>query len=150
MRLLEALPFDALREFVGRRGAPADSAPGSLSAHEPVIHIWGPVMVIPFSGHDEALAAIELIGRDPEAARVSVVVVDLTGTIVDEAFGATSLERIIDCVEAWGADCLLAGVSPLAREVVAGLERQPLVIHKDLHAAIAGAFQIAEAQRRVA
>ena len=39
-----------------------------------VVHIWGPVMVIPYSGPDEALAALELIGRDSSAEQVSVVV----------------------------------------------------------------------------
>ena len=29
--------------------------------------VWGPVMIVPFVGPDEALQAIELIGHDPEA-----------------------------------------------------------------------------------
>ena len=65
-----------------------------------MIHIWGPVMVIPFCGPDEALQALDLIGRDPSARQVSVVVVDLSGAIVDEAFGAVALEQLIEGVDA--------------------------------------------------
>jgi anti-anti-sigma regulatory factor len=93
--------------------------------------------------------AIDLIGRDPGAADVSVIVIDLTGAVIDEAFGAAALEQIVESIENWGAEAIFAGVSPLSEGVVAGLERQPLVLHKDLHAAIAAAFQIAESQRQL-
>ncbi len=106
-------------------------------------------MVIPFSGAEEALIALDLVGRDPAAGAVSVVVIDLSGAIVDEAFGAVALEQIVDTVEAWGAETIFAEVSALSEGVVAGLERQPLLIHKQLPQAIAAAFQIAEAQRRL-
>jgi hypothetical protein len=146
--VLEALPFAALRNLVAERAEPPASASG-LDSKEPVIHIWGPVMLVPYSGPDEALMAIDLIGRDPGAANVSVVVIDLTGAVIDEAFGAAALEQIVESIEEWGAEAIFAGVSPLSEGVVAGLERQPLVLHKDLHAAIAAAFQIAESQRQI-
>ncbi len=149
-RLLEALPFAAFRELV-RHQEPERPAPSNADAFDPeaaVIHIWGPLMVLPFSGADEALRAVELIGREPGAREVSVVVIDLCGAVVDEAFGAAALEQILECIEAWGAEAVLAGVSPLSERVVAELSRQPLLIHKDLHQAIAAGFQIARAQRR--
>jgi hypothetical protein len=146
--LIELLPFAALRELVAEHAAPA-AQPSGLDSSEPVIHIWGPVMVVPYSSADEALTAIDLIGRDPGAAEVSVIVIDLTGAVIDEAFGAATLEQIVESSEKWGADAIFAGVSPLSEAVVAGLERQPLVVHKDLHAAIAAAFQIAESQRQL-
>jgi hypothetical protein len=93
--------------------------------------------------------AIDLIGRDHGAADVSVIVIDLTGAVIDEAFGAATLEQIVESIENWGAEAIFAGVSPLSEGVVAGLERQPLMLHKDLHTAIAGAFQIAESQRQL-
>ena len=146
--VLEALPFAAMRDLVAERMEPPAPAAG-LGSKEPVIHIWGPVMVIPYSSPDEALMAIDLIGRDPGAADVSVVVVDLTGAVIDEAFGAATLEQIVESTENWGAEAIFAGVSPLSEGVVAGLERQPLVQHKDLDAAIAAAFQIAQSQRQL-
>lgn len=150
--LLEVLPFAAFRQLVASQQPQADGRGASVSVdpQEAAVHIWGPVMVIPFSGADEAMLALELIGRDPGAAEVSVVVIDLTGVVLDEAFGAAALERILERVEAWGIEALFAGVSPLSEPVVRDLSRQPLLAEKDLHAAIAAAFQIAEAQRTLA
>jgi hypothetical protein len=143
-----ALPFAALRELVVERSEPPVQT-GGRESEEPVVHIWGPVMVVPYSGPDEVLMAIDLLGRDPGAAHVSVIVIDLTGAVVDEAFGAAALEQSVENIERWGAEAIFAGVSPLSEGVVAGLDRQPLLLHKDLHAAIAAAFQIAESQRQL-
>jgi anti-anti-sigma regulatory factor len=104
-------------------------------------------MVIPFSSPDESLRALELIGRDPGARDVRVVIVDLSGAIIDEGFGAVALEQILDAIERWGAEPLLAGISPLSIRVLEDLERTHLVIHKDLPEAIAAGFQIAELHR---
>jgi anti-anti-sigma regulatory factor len=151
--LPDALPFRELREIVGRHldSQPLPSAPSGSEAFErgsPVVHVWGPVMVIPFSGAEESLRAVELIGRDPGARQVRVVVVDLSGTLIDEGFGAAALEQVFDAIESWGAEPVLTGVSPLCQHAVAGLERSHLVIHKDLPEAIAAGFQIAQALRR--
>lgn len=145
-----ALPFDDLRARVARELEEEADAPASAAVDpsSPAVHVWGPVMVVPFGGADDALRAIDLIGRDPAARGVVVVVVDLTGTIVDEGFGALALENVLDAIEAWGAEPVLAGVSPASERVVAELERHHLVVRKDLAAAVASAFQIAEAQRR--
>ena len=150
---LEALPFAALRELVLERVPAGASDPAELERpgrqeDSAVVHIWGPVMVVPYEGPDEALAAIELMGRDPGAREVSVVVLDLSGAPLDEGFAAAALERMLETVEARGAELLLAGVSPLAETVLADLERRPIGVHKDLDHAVAAAFQIAEAQRR--
>jgi anti-anti-sigma regulatory factor len=150
LRLLDALPFDSFRTFVcATRDAQITQMPerDRIDSNQGVVHIWGPVMVIPFSNGDEALEAIDLIGRDPAARDVSVVVVDLSGAIIDESFGAMALEQVVDTIEAWGAEAIFAAVSPLSEKVVAELQRQPLVTHKDLSQAVAAAFQIAAAQR---
>ncbi|TFG95646.1 MAG: STAS domain-containing protein, partial [Myxococcales bacterium] len=107
-----------------------------------------PVMVVPYTGPDEALAAIELVGSDPGAREVSAIVLDLSGAPLDEAFAAAALERMLETIEARGGELLLAGVSPLAEAVLADLERRPIGIYKDLDHAVAAAFQIADAQRR--
>jgi hypothetical protein len=107
-------------------------------------------MVVPFGGADDSLRAVDLIGRDPAAREVSVVVLDLTGAVIDPGFGALALENVLDAIEAWGAEPVLAGVSPLSDPVVADLQRAHLVVRKDLPNAIASAFQIAQAQRRFA
>lgn len=147
--LLAQLPFAALRTAA----TPADvggepAATGAFDPDSPAVHVWGPVMVIPFSGIDETLKAIELIGRDAGAAQVSVVVLDLTGTLLDEGFGALALERAIEAVASWGAETILTGISPLSEPALTTLEQPHMVVRKDLQEAIATAFQIAEATRR--
>lgn len=149
---LDALPFGALRDVVIRHleSQPPPPRP-EHEAFEPgsaVVHVWGPVMVLPFSGPDESARALELIGSDPGARGVRVVIVDLAGAVLDEGFGAAALEQLLDAIEGWGAEPVLTGVSPLSQPVVEDLERTHLVIHKDLPEAIAAGFQIAQALRR--
>ncbi len=164
--VLDALPFDELREFVRLNREALQHATrtfqelddcfsrvpprGDSERVESIVHIWGPVMVIPFETGDEALKAVDLLGRDPAAVDVSVVVIDLSGAILDHAFGAVALEQTLDMIEAWGAEAILAATTPLSEPVVADLERQPLFVMKDLPSAITAAFQIADAQRRPA
>ena len=57
-------------------------------------------------------------------------------------FGSTPSPPVCSWTVGWKRLVTLEGV-------VSGLERQPLVLHKDLHAAIAAAFQIAESQRQL-
>jgi len=149
---LDALAFPVLRELAAAHLPEAEEPPGGerYEPGSPVIHVWGPVMVLPFAGSDECLRSLELLGRDPGARAVRVVIVDLSGTVIDEGFGAASLEQVLDAVEGWGAEPLLTGISPLSERAVSDLEKSHLVIRKDLPEAIASAFQIADAQRRPA
>ncbi len=147
--LLAKLPFSAFRELVRDQlgGFESETPREAFDSNAAVIHIWGPLMVIPFSNSDEAFRAVDLIARDPAARQVSVVVVDLGGAALDEAFGALALEQIIEAVEALGAEVLFAGATSAAEGVIAELSRKPLLVHKDLQSAIASGFQIAASQR---
>jgi anti-anti-sigma regulatory factor len=104
-------------------------------------------MIVPYAG-EETATAVDAVVRDPDAAAVSVVVIDLDGAVVDDGFGAAALERVIDTIRAWGAEPVIAGVAPLSEPVVASLSGEPIIVPKDLSAAIAVAFQVAESQRR--
>jgi anti-anti-sigma regulatory factor len=145
---LEALPFGALRSTASRDlEAPEPAEPGgAFDPASPAVHVWGPVMVVPYAG-DETAVAVEAVALEPSAAGVTVVVVDLQGAIVDDGFGAVALERVVDAIHAHGAEAVLTGVAPLSERVVDGLGRGPLLVRKDLRDAIAIAFQIAESQR---
>ncbi len=152
---LDGLPFQAFRDLALRSQAtsgppapPARLADPEGGGDAPVVHVWGPVMVIPFSGVDEALRGLDLIGRDPAARAVSVVILDLTGAVLDSGSGAAALELVVSAVEGWGAEPLLAGIGPLAEQAAGDLERRGIAAHKDLPTAIAAAFQIARAQER--
>ncbi len=153
LEVMEMLPARALRDIVEHHVAtqplPAPQGGEHFERGSAVVHVWGPVMVVPFSGPDEAHRALDLIGRDPGARDVRVVVLDLAGAIIDEGFGAAALEQILDAVESWGAEPIVTGVSPLSEAAVADIERSHLVLRKDLPEAIAAAFQIAEAMRRM-
>ena len=153
LEVLEALPVRPLRDIVEHHLAtqpmPVDPEE-TFERGSAVVHVWGPVMVVPFSGPEEAHRALDLIGRDAGAREVRVVVLDLAGAIIDDGFGAAALEQVLDAVEGWGAEPILTGVSPLSEAAVADVERSHLLIRKDLPEAIASAFQIAEAMRRTA
>ena len=149
-RALGRLDFADLRRRVEEPEPAAwDDDPDEMDPELPVVHVWGPVMVVPFAGPDDSISALDLIARDDAARDVSVVVVDLGGAILDTGFGALALERVLDAIERRGADAVLAGVCPLSEPVVAALEARHLLLHGELPAAIAAAFQIADAQQRV-
>jgi hypothetical protein len=127
----------------------AERLPASPAGEDPSVHVWGPVIVMPFTDADTALATVEMLARDPSLKTIRVLVLDLGGAILDEGFGAAGLEQLIEDVEAWGADIILTGISPLSEDAVAGLEATHLLIRKDLPEAIAYAFQIAETHRHL-
>ena len=152
--LLAEVPFEALRKAAisppverFRSPPPAATSEGQFDRSQPVVHIWGPVMVLPFTTLDEALGTIDLLGRDPGIAEIRSVVVDLRDGPVDEGFGAAALEQILETIESWNAQSLITGVSPASEAAMASLETSHLVIRKDLAEAIATAFQIADAQK---
>ena len=153
-----AIPFASFRALVQAREArrairdveAEEESTAGIDRDSACVHLWGPVMVVPFGGADEGLRALELLGTDPQAREVSVVIVDLGGAIVDEAFGALALEQIVQTAEAWGAETLFAEASSLAEAVIAELEHPPLLVFKDLEQAVVTAFQIARSQRRLA
>ncbi len=120
----------------------------TLSSETQTIQVWGPVMVLPYAGPDEALKAISMIHQEPGVTNVSVVVLDLCEAIVDEAFGAVALECIIEATDQMGVELILTGVSPLSERVLADFESCPL-IYKEMNSAIGAAFQIAKLQQQL-
>lgn len=151
--LLGDLPFPAFRTLAARSQEATPAArpapePACAAEDAPVVHVWGPVMVIPFSSAEEALRALDLIGRDRAACEVSVVILDLTDAVLDEGFGTAALDLVVSTTRGWGAEPVLAGLSPLMLQATADLEIQGVAIYKDLPFAIASAFQIVRAQGR--
>jgi len=155
--LLSSVPFEAFRKLaasppIDRDGRPATGAAGlegSFDRSQPVVHIWGPVMVLPFTTLDEALGTVDMLGRDPGIREIRAVVVDLREQPLDEGFGAAALEQILETIESWNAQSLVTGVCPASEAAVTSLEASHLVLRKDLSEAIATAFQISDAQRHL-
>lgn len=155
-RIVEQVRFDDFHRIAastpaGRSAQPAAQAQnadvGELDRTQPVVHIWGPVMVLPFTTLDEALGTVEMLGRDPGIHEIRAVVIDLREQPLDEGFGAAALEQILETVESWHAQSLITGIGPAAEAAMASLEASHLLLRKDLSEAIATAFQIADAQR---
>lgn len=155
--LLSRVPIDAFRKMatsppIERTSDPADAAAvieGNFDRSQPVVHIWGPVMVLPFTTLDEALGTVDMLGRDPGIREIRAVVVDLREHPLDEGFGAAALEQILETIESWNAQSLITGVSAESESAIASLESSHLVLRKDLPEAIATAFQISDAQRHL-
>jgi hypothetical protein len=154
--LLAHVPFEAFRKIalrppVERRERPAPGAgigvDGRFDRTQPVVHIWGPVMVLPFTTLEEALGTVDMLGRDPGIGEIRSVVVDLRELPLDEGFGAAALEQVLETIESWNAQSLLTGISAGSEVAIASLESSHLIVRKDLSEAIATAFQIADAQR---
>jgi len=160
--LLSQIPFDAFRKLAFGSSTESEPDPsiqtdpqgqppteGSFDRSQAVVHIWGPVMVLPFTTLEEALGTVEMLGRDPGIEEIRVVVVDLRERTLDEGFDASALEQILETIESWNAQSLITGVSPGSESAIASLEASHLVVRKDLPDAIATAFQISDAQRHV-
>jgi len=155
-QLMARVPFDELHRLATSAPAEGPVQPpiraqaaqvGELDRSQPVVHIWGPVMVLPFTTLDEALGTVEMLGRDPGIREIRAVVIDLREQPLDEGFGAAALEQILETVESWQAQSLITGIGPAAESAVASLEASHVLLRKDLSEAIATAFQIADAQR---
>ncbi len=155
--ILEQVPFEAFRKLasgptIERHADSAEAAALVQNGFDPtqaVVHIWGPVMVLPFTTIDEALGTIDMLGRDPGIEEIRAVVVDLRERPLDEGLGAAALEQILETIESWNAQSLITGVSPQSEAAIASLEASHLVLRKDLPEAIATAFQISDAQKHL-
>ena len=156
------LPIASLRAVAGDVQNPAMTSPVNASQttqvevlpdqmdpDDPSVHIWGPVMVMPFTSPEVCLQTIEMLSTDDATGGVRVVVLDLGGEILDESFGAAAVESLVERVHTWGAEVILTGISPFSEEVIAELQANLLLSRKELPEAIAYAFQIAEAQRHL-
>jgi V4R domain len=147
--LLKYLDYEAMREGAQKRLAAAgDEAEGDMMGAfdplSPAVHVWGPVMVLPYSGAGDSIAALETISADLGAGSIRVVVLDVTGARID-AVEATGLLRTIDELARRNLEAVLVGVpDETAASYLVGPGRlgSPLRA-KDISEAIRLAFQLA-------
>ena len=112
--LLKYLDFEAMREAAQKRlaadgeGVEGDMM-GAFDPLSPAVHVWGPVMILPYSGAGDSIAALETISADlgPEAIRV--VVLDVTGARVD-AVEALGIVRTLDDLARRSIESVLVGI----------------------------------------
>lgn len=130
-----------------RAANPATDVSATLDPSDEAVHVWGPVMVLPFTRPEDALATVHLLGRDRTTASVRAVVIDLRQHPLDPGYGAEILGQTLEAIETWGAEAILTGICDLSAPLVAEITTHPMLTRKDLPEAVASAFQIAEAQR---
>ena len=113
--LLKYLDFAAMRENALKRIAAAgDEAEGDmLGAFDPLspaVHVWGPVMVLPYSGAGDSIAALDTIAADLGPDTIRVVVLDVTGARVDSV-EALGIVRTLDVLAQRDIESVVVGVS---------------------------------------
>ena len=147
--LLKYLDYEAMREAALKRLAQAGDEiegdmMGAFDPLSPAVHVWGPVMVLPYSGAGDSVAALETISADLGAGAIRVVVLDVTGARID-AVEATGLLRTLDELARRNLETVLVGVSDETAGLYLADPRQlssPLRA-ADISEAIRLAFQLA-------
>ncbi len=116
---------------------------GAFDPMSPAVHVWGPVMVIPYSGFEDSDAAVDMILADVGTTQVEVVIVDLTGSRIDtlEALGVLQLANELS---ARRIETILVGMNDQTRSGFLSQPDMPLEC-RYVSEAIALAFQVASA-----
>lgn len=158
-QLLEHIDLASLRETAASRlcapppasGDPDDDEPegdmlGGFDPMSPAVHVWGPVMVLPYSGAADGEAAIEMVSADLGADRVEIIVVDLTGVRIG-VVEADGLARFLDHLERLQTEAVVVGLSAEAQRLFQedGRGLAMPMLARDISEGIAFAFQLVAA-----
>jgi len=92
---------------------------GSFDSLSPTVHVWGPLMVLPYSGAADCAAAIDTIVADVGAGHVRVVVVDVLGMRV-EPLEMAGLTRVLAYARDNDMEAVVVGIAPQASGVLGG------------------------------
>ena len=109
----------------------------------PAAHVWGPLLVLPYAGVEDAHATLDAIWRDPVSERIEVAVIDVTGAKLDEV-EVVGLVQLLATFEQCGIEAILAGLRPEAVSLLRGTSSElaePLMA-RDVSEAIALGFQM--------
>ena len=120
---------------------------GCFDPMSPAGHIWGPVMVLPYSGVLDSEDAIASVAEDLDIEQLRVVLIDMTGARVD-GLEAVGLVRLLDTISGIGIEAIVVGLDRNAGRAfhAADTLTQPLMV-RDLSEGIALAFQICDSTR---
>jgi hypothetical protein len=137
-RALASLPEE--REL--ESGAEGDLF-GSFDPQSPAVHVWGPVMILPYSGADDSAAAIETIMGDVGADQVRVVIVDVLGMHLD-SLELAGLSQVLTYVRAHEMESILVGM-PRRETQRMGRALDSTLCVDDMQQGIALGFQMVHA-----
>jgi hypothetical protein len=121
----------------------ADGLMGHFDPLSPAVHVWGPVMILPYSGAEDTETAVDAIQTDLGPGSVAVAVIDLTGVQL-QGVEATGLVRLLDALEERDIEPLVVGLKGAARAALKSGRQNlslPLIVD-ELEAAVALAFQL--------
>lgn len=139
----EQLVESARESLALEGGGPEGELLGGFDPLSPAAHVWGPVLVLPYSGTEDSLAAVEVIRADLGPDQIRVVVIDVTGVRI-EAIESAGLLRLVDGLESLQLESVVAGLRSAARLRRDEAQRHlslPLIA-PDLTSGIALAFQL--------
>ncbi len=149
--LLPFLDLDTIRERAEQRSQELDEETkegdmlGNFDPMSPAVHVWGPVMILPYSGPEDGVLALDSIREDVGLDQIRVVVVDATGAVINPV-EAVGLSRLLDALEAKGVESIMVGIGDRATRYLQARGEgygAPLVA-RDLSEAIALGFQISQ------
>ena len=153
-RLLECIDLPTLRAAAGSRVAaappemdgeePEGEMFGGFDSMSPAVHVWGPVMILPYSGGSDGEAAIEMVSADLGSDRIEVMVVDITGVKLGPV-EADGLTRFLDHLETLRIEVIVVGLRAAGRSLFQDQGRglaMPMLA-RDVSQGIAFAFQLA-------
>ena len=147
--LLAYLNFDSMRDAAQKRITESgEESEGDMMCGfdplSPAVHVWGPVMVLPYSGAGDSLAALDTIATDLGPRAIRVVVLDVTGARID-GVEATGLVRTLDEVARRGLESVVVGIAEeAAARWLGGPDRLALPLRAaDVTEGIRLAFQLA-------
>lgn len=152
--LLPYVDLSALHEravelvSAGEEDEPEGSMMGGFDSMSPAIHVWGPVMIIPYSGFEDSDAAVDMILADLGSTQIEVAIVDLTGARI-ETIETLGVLQLANELTARKIETILVGLNDQARGAfLAQPDRASTPLEcGDVSEAIALAFQVASAGR---
>lgn len=150
LALVDALPFELFRRTIETSGTtshPASSDETIEASH--AVHVWGPVMVVPFREPDEAVRTAETLEERGDHNDIRVVVIDFETARIDPRRDLGSLESLLRRVESWGAESVLANFPDKIESILPRLATGLLLTRSTRAEAIASAFQIVDAQKHL-
>ncbi|MFQ5514260.1 MAG: V4R domain-containing protein [Myxococcota bacterium] len=156
--LLSYLDFNALHAQAEERLEAIDAnAPhprlegemmGQFDALSPAAHVWGPVMILPYSGCEDGLLTIGAVQEDVGSERLRVIVIDTTGARIN-AVEAIGLARLLNALDDRNLEAVLVGVDQSGLRHFSTLRRTLRfpILARDISAGITLGFQIAQEAR---
>ncbi len=124
----------------------SESLPG-CDLTSPGIHLWGPVMGLPYAGAIDGELALEEIEADLGPGEIEVVVLDLTGAGT-RGVETAGIARLLARFEEAELDVILAGLSPGSERALRASGIELPLVERDLGTAVAAAFRFARASRQ--